>query len=154
MLVLKVQTLYDIESEIIDALPKMIKAADAEDLKEGLGEHLKETKGHKERLEEIFDALDEKPKKAKSEAIRGLIEDAEWMLKQDMAPALVDAAIIASARMVEHLEMACYMGAMMYAHVASRSEIEALLEENYNEEEAADDKLAVLGDTIDAGFEM
>lgn len=153
LLILKVQALYDIESEIIEALPKMIKAASDQDLKDGLSMHLEETKAQKDRLEEVFTALESKPKKAKSEAIRGLIEDAGWMLKQDIPINLMDASIIASARAVEHFEMACYMAATMYANALDRSDIEALLADNYAEEEAADDKLASVAETLAEGLE-
>lgn len=142
LFVLKIMALYDIESEIIKALPKMIKASTDTDLEQGFGDHFKETKKQLIRLEQIFKQLNLKPKKTKVEAIRGLVTDAEWSLKQDMPPAALDAALIASARYIEHYEMAGYLSAVVWAKLLGHNRIAELLEETLEEEKMADTTLA------------
>lgn len=146
LLVVKLQALYDIEQAIVKALPKMAKNADDTDLVAGLTEHLGETKAQVERLEKAFEILGEKPKKMKSEGIRGIIEDGESMMKLDLDGAVLDSAIIAAAQRVEHYEMAGYLSAISWADMLGFDDVVALLEETLEEEEMADEKLSELAE--------
>jgi len=159
LFIIKLQSLYNVESEIIKALPKMIKKATNADLKQGLEEHLAETKGHAERLEEIFQQLGEKPKKLKVEAIRGLVEDAKWVMENVKNPEALDAALIAAAQYVEHYEMAGYGTAVEWAKLMNHTGAEELLQETLDEEKAADEKLSKVAvtevnDAVDMGMEI
>jgi ferritin-like metal-binding protein YciE len=138
LLVLKLQSLYDIESEILKALPKMIKNADNPELQDALETHLNETKIHKERLEQMFGILNEKAKKVKVEAIRGMVADSEWLVKQDMSPEALDSAMAGALRYVEHYEIAGYSTAALWARRLAYDDIADLLEETLQEEDAAD----------------
>jgi ferritin-like metal-binding protein YciE len=95
LFVTKLQALYDIEQEIIKALPKMAKKASHPELKAALEEHLTETETQKTRLEDIFKQMDEKPKKLKVEAIRGIVEDANWVMQNIEGNEARDAAMLA-----------------------------------------------------------
>lgn len=148
LLVMKIQSLYDIESELTEALPKMAEAATDPDLKEAFREHLDETRGHVSRLENIFDLLGEEKEKLEVDAIRGLIKDGEWCTKNiEEGPAL-DTALIGAARAVEHYEMAKYMVAQEIAELFEEDEISELLTETFEEEENSDEKLSELGTEI------
>ncbi len=148
MFLTKIQALYDIETELVEALPKMAEAASDSDLKTAFEEHLDETQGHVERLENIFDLLGEKPERLEVEAIRGLVRDGEWVIKNTEEGDARDAAIIGAARHVEHYEMAGYMTAQEWAEMLGDEGVSALLEETMEEEEAADEKLSELGTQI------
>ncbi len=148
ILVTKIQALYDIESELVKALPKMAKGATDPELRKAFEEHLEETKGHVERLEDIFDLMKAKPKKLKVEAIRGLVADGAWVMKNTEKGNPRDAALIGAALYVEHYEMAGYMGAQEWAEMIGNAEVAALLEETLGEEEAAEEKLGDLGTQI------
>ncbi len=147
LLELKLKALYDIESEIIKALPKMAKAANNSELRTAFEEHLEETEGQKERLEKVFELLDLKPQKTKVEAIRGLVEDANWLTKQGMPPEALDASLVAAAQYVEHYEMAGYGSAIAWAREMGNDEIADLLTESLTEEEQADKKLSDLAES-------
>lgn len=140
LLIMKLQALFDIENEIVKALPKLAKKAEDGELKMAFEEHLEETKRHVDRLVKAFEYLGEKPKKLKSEGIRGLVEDGEWIAKNIPQPAL-DANLIAAAQYVEHYEMAGYGTASEWAEILGEQEIKSLLEETLEEEKAADEKL-------------
>lgn len=148
MFLTKVQALYDIESEIVDAMPKMIENASDQDLKDALERHLAETREQVTRLENIFDLLGEERDKQKSEAIRGLIKDAEWMMKNVAEGDPRDVAIISASRSIEHYEMSSYLGAQEWAEMLDDEGVSALLEETFEEEEAAEEKLSELATEI------
>ena len=138
---LKLQALYDIEKQIEKALPKMAKVASSESLKEGFTMHLKETKEQLKRLEKAFELLGVAPKKLRSEGIRGIIVDGEWVMEVEGPDEIKDSMLASAARYVEHYEMAGYLSACAHAKVLGLSKIEALLTESLGEEEATDKKL-------------
>jgi ferritin-like metal-binding protein YciE len=143
---LKLQSLYDIESEIIKALPKMIKRATYPELKSGFEDHLEVTKMQKERLEDVFDELGEKSKKVSVDAIRGLIKDVSWLLQQKMTPEARDASLIAAAQYIEHYEIAGYGTALAWAEEMGHDTIADMLQETLDEERQADETLTVLAE--------
>lgn len=146
----KLMALYDVETQLVKALPKMVKNADNEKLKEGLRNHLLETEGHVERLETIFDQFDMKPKKLKTEAIRGLVADAAWCMEQDGSPAALDSLIIGSARYVEHYEVAGYSVLLEWAKMLSLDEAATLISQTLDEEKNADETLAQASEEVNA----
>jgi ferritin-like metal-binding protein YciE len=148
LLKVKVQSLYDIENELVAALPTMAEAATDPDLKQAFTDHLEETEFHVKRIEDIFDLMGEEKDKAKSEAIRGLVKDAQWLVKNVESGDALDTALIAAARGVEHFEMSKYMAAQEWADMCGDEGVSALLEETFDEEEAAEEKLGELATTI------
>ncbi|MES2437192.1 MAG: DUF892 family protein [Patescibacteria group bacterium] len=144
--ILKLKSLYDIEHEIIKALPKMAKKASSPDLKAAFTEHCEQSIGQKERLEEAFEILGKKPQKTKVESIRGLVEDAKWLMDEDMTPEALDASLIGAAQYVEHLEMAGYGTARAWAEQLGYDDVAELLGETLTEEEETDQKLSQLAE--------
>ncbi len=144
LLILKLKALYDIETQLIKALPKMAKAANNEDLKSGFKEHLEQTKRHVERLEKAFDLLSMKPAKTLVEGIRGIIEDGEWIIKNIKDKNAIDAALIAAAQYAEHYEIAGYGTAAQWAELMGHDEVKNILGETLEEEKMTDEKLSAL----------
>lgn len=128
---------YDAEKQITKALPKMVKAAEHEELKEAFETHLEETERQIERLEEVFQTLGEKPKSKKCKAMQGILAEGEEMIKNDEG----DAALIAAAQKVEHYEIASYGSMVSWARLLEEEEAADLLEETLDEEKATDEKL-------------
>jgi ferritin-like metal-binding protein YciE len=149
LLTFKVQALYDIELNLVKALEKMIKAADNSELREALEGHHRETKGHVERIEKIFSILGEKPKILKCEGIRGIIEDAEWVIKNVCPEAARDSNLIRAAQYAEHYEIAGYTGAIDWAETLGEEEIADLLKQTLKEEQGGDKKLREIGNKLD-----
>ncbi len=140
----KLKALYDIEKELIDALPKLQEAAHDPELKDGFAMHLAETKDHARRIEEAFRELGTEPDTIKCEGIRGIIKDGEWVVKDVEAPNTIKDALLAdAARHAEHYEMAAYMGAIMEAEALGHDTIAQSLKQTLKEEEVADDKLSM-----------
>jgi ferritin-like metal-binding protein YciE len=143
LLILKLQSLYDIEVELTKALPKLAKAATSDELTEAFESHLMETKGHVTRLEEAMRLLDVEPRKEKVAGIRGIAEDGDWVAGHT-SPMARDAALIAAAQYAEHYEIAGYGSAREWAAMMDHQEVADLLETTLNEEEAANEKLSEL----------
>lgn len=144
----QLRDLYDAENQLIKALPKMAKEASSDELRQSIEEHLEQTRGQAERLEQIFEQLGEKPKGKKCKGMQGLLEEGKETLEEDMEEDTKDAAIIAAAQRVEHYEISGYGTARTYANLLGESEAAELLEETLNEEKETDQKLTQLAEEI------
>jgi ferritin-like metal-binding protein YciE len=140
----ELKDLYDAEHQIIKALPKMAKAADSPDLRAAFEEHLEQTHGQVERLNQVFEALGKSPRGKKCEAMKGLLDEGEEMISQDAEPDARDAGLIAAAQKVEHYEIAGYGTARAFAEMLGHDEAESLLRATLDEEKATDEKLTEL----------
>lgn len=144
----QLRDLYSAENQLIKALPKMAKAANDETLRKGFEDHLEQTKVHAERLEEIFEALDEKPTGKKCKAMAGLVEEGSEAIGEDASPEAKDAMLIAAAQRVEHYEMAGYGTVKTYAKLLGYEEAAETLEETLSEEVETDEKLTEAAESI------
>ena len=147
LLITKLSVLYDVESQLVKALPKLAKAATDKDLVKCFNSHLEETKNHIRRLDDAFNVLGESPKKSmKSAAIRGIIDDSSWVIRNVEPDAALDANLIAAASYAEHYEMAGYKSAREWAKEMGYTEVEELMGRTLEEEIAADMKLSELAE--------
>lgn len=133
--------LYNAEKQILKALPKMVKAATATELKMALEEHLEATKGQMERLEQIFEELDRSAPRVKCKGMEGLLEEGDDLVSEEIDPEVLDAGIIGAAQKVEHYEIAGYGTARAFAELLGHQEAAQLLGQTLEEEEEADKKL-------------
>jgi ferritin-like metal-binding protein YciE len=143
----ELKDVYNAEKQILRALPKMAKTAESPELQQAFTKHLKETEGQVQRLEKIFRELGQAPRGKKCKGMEGLLEEGKEMLEEDGEPAVIDAALIASAQRVEHYEIATYGCLRTYAQLLGYSQAEQLLQQTLEEEEAADQKLTELGES-------
>jgi ferritin-like metal-binding protein YciE len=146
----ELKDLYNAENQLVKALPKMAKAASSEELRAGFEEHLEQTRGHVQRLEQIFEMLDENPKGKKCKGMEGLVEEGSEVMQEDFEDALMDAALIGAAQRVEHYEIAAYGTVRAFAEELGESEHVSLLEETLEEEKETDEKLTELAKQINS----
>jgi ferritin-like metal-binding protein YciE len=144
----ELRDLYSAENQLLKALPKMAKGAASTDLKQAFENHLEETEGHVERLEEIFEELDESPKGKTCQAMKGLVEEGSEILEEEGEESVLDAGIIAAAQKVEHYEIASYGTVRTFAELLGQKEAVKLLQQTLDEEGAADEKLNDLAEDI------
>jgi ferritin-like metal-binding protein YciE len=144
----ELKDLYSAENQILKALPKMIKKATSPDLKRGFEKHLKETEGHVERLDKIFQELEESPRGKKCKGMEGIIEDGKELMEEDAEPEVMDAGLIGAAQHVEHYEMAGYGCVRTYAELLGLGNAGKLLQKTLDEEKATDEKLTELARNI------
>ena len=144
----ELKDLYNAESQLLKALPKMAKAASSGELRQGFEEHLEQTKGQLQRLEQIFQKLGESPKGKKCRGMEGLIEEGSEVMEQDFDGAVKDAALIGAAQRVEHYEIAGYGTVRSIAETLGEDDHVSLLEETLEEEKETDEKLTHLAEQI------
>ena len=142
-----VKDLYSAETQIIKALPKMIKHSKTQELKRGFEKHLEETNIQKERLERVAELLEISPKGKKCAAMEGLIEEAEEMISEVKDQEVLEAGLIAAAQKVEHYEIASYGTACTFAKILGNKEVAKILHETLEEEKATDEKLTQIAET-------
>ena len=157
----ELKDLFSAETQIINALPKMIEASSSKDLKTALKDHLEVTRAQRDRLNKIQDLLGEEKIKTESKgffanlfksdegeehckAMEGLIKEGDALLGEDMSEEVMDAAIIAAAQKIEHYEISSYGTARAYALQLQLNDVARLLETTLNEEYDADDSLTML----------
>ena len=104
----ELRDLYNAETQLTKALPKMAKASSNKELRQAFEEHLRQTSEHVSRLEQIFDNLEEKPTGKKCLGMEGLVKEGAETMREEYADAVMDTAIIGAAQRVEHYEIAGY----------------------------------------------
>jgi ferritin-like metal-binding protein YciE len=144
----QIRDLYDAEKQLVKALPKMAKAAESEELAEGLRSHLVETQRHVSRLEDVFGMVGIPAKGKTCKAMKGLVEEGSEALQEDEKGALRDLAIIAAAQRVEHYEISAYGTARTLAEHLGMTDAAELLEQTEEEEKQADSNLTKAAVTL------
>lgn len=140
--------IYWAEKHLTKALPKMVKAAYDENLSAAFDAHLKETEGHVERLEQVFEQLGKKAQAKKCPAMEGLVEEGKEAIEEYEEGYARDAALIISAQKIEHYEIAAYGSLKAHAKMMGEEDIVALLEETEEEEGNADKKLTEISESV------
>ena len=143
----ELRDVYNAESQILKALPKVIDAATSEELRSALEDHLDQTKEHVERLDEVFQNLGANPKGKKCAAMEGLVKECDEVLSEDMDENVRDAAIIASCQRIEHYEIAVYGTICTYAKLLDRDDDLDLLGQTLDEEKEADETLTDIAES-------
>jgi len=138
---------YDAEKQLTKALPKLAKASTAPELRQAFEDHLEETNGHVEKLEQVFQSLDEKAKGKHCDGIAGIIDEGKNMMDEDYEGATFDAVLIAAGQRAEHYEIAAYGTLVAWAKAMGHNEAADLLQEILDEEKAADEKLTAIAES-------
>jgi len=144
----ELKDLFSAEKQLTRALPKMAKAASSEQLRKGFEEHLEQTQGHIERLEEIFTMLNAKAGGKKCVGMEGIIQEGAEVMAEAYEDDVMDAALISAAQRVEHYEIAAYGTVCAYADLLGESEHAELLRQTLEEEKETDEKLTELSKKI------
>jgi ferritin-like metal-binding protein YciE len=143
-----VHTLRDIyyaEQQIEKALPKMIEKAQDAQLRSGFESHLAETRGHVQRLEQVFQQHGVEARAVRCQAIDGILDEAND-ISAEASHDVRDAALVAAAQAVEHYEITRYGTLIAWAKELGRPDCAALLSQNLEEEKAADAKLTQIAE--------
>ena len=143
----QLRDVFDAETQLVDALPKMASAANNVNLKNAFNQHLRQTREQVSRLERIFTALGEKPEGQTCNGMKGLIKEGQEMIKAKGDPDVIDAGLIAAAQRVEHYEIAVYGTVRTYAEMLGAEEAVRMLEKTLQEEEETDDKLTEIAES-------
>ncbi|HXJ85850.1 MAG TPA: ferritin-like domain-containing protein [Candidatus Binatia bacterium] len=144
----ELRDLYNAETQLTKALPKMAKASSNGELRQAFEEHLRQTSEHVSRLEQIFDSLQEKPTGRKCLGMEGLVKEGAETIKEDYQDVVMDAAIISAAQRVEHYEIAGYGTVRAMAKLLGEDDHVYAIEQTLKEEKETDEKLTELAAQI------
>jgi ferritin-like metal-binding protein YciE len=147
LLVENLKDLYSAENQILKALPKAAKKVENEELRAALEEHVEQTRGHVERLEQVLSKMGEKGGGKKCHGMEGLLEEAKELLEEDADPDVLDAGLIVDCQKVEHYEIAGYGSAVTFCKLLGDQESARLLAQTLDEEKAADRKLTEIAES-------
>jgi ferritin-like metal-binding protein YciE len=139
---------YNAEQQLTKALPRMAKAAESDELRELFETHLSETEEHVSRLEQVVDGLGEKLKRKTCEAMKGLVTEAQTLMKEQKGSSALDAALISAAQKVEHYEIASYGTLCTWAKQMGHDDALQMLKETLGEEKSADEKLTDVAESL------
>jgi len=140
--------IYYAEKKILSALPKMAKAAQNDDLRAAFEKHHGETEGQIERLEQVFELIEEKPQGKKCPAIEGILDEGQEIIKEFKGSPALDAGMLAAAQAVEHYEISRYGTLRTWAEELDLGDAAKLLQQTLDEEEATDEALTELAEAV------
>ena len=144
--------IYYAERKILKTLPKMMRAAQSEDLRAAFQKHAQETEVQVERLQEVFALIGKRPQAKTCPAIDGIMDEGDEVMDTYKGTALIDAGLISSAQAIEHYEMARYGSLCLLAQTMGNADAVALLKETLQEEEATDAALEALASKLMVGM--
>lgn len=142
----EMKDIYSAEQQAIKAMPEMIKMASSADLRAALEDHLKVSKNHVTRLEQVLKTYDESPEGKDCAGMAGILEEVKEMMRHDMEPDVKDAALISAMQRIEHYEMAVYGSLRTFARVLGDAHSTQLLQQTLEEEGKADRQLTQLAE--------
>jgi ferritin-like metal-binding protein YciE len=140
--------IYYAEKKILTALPKMAKAAQSEDLRAAFEKHRTETEGQVERLEQVFEQIGKKAQGKTCDAIVGLVEEGEEIMKEYKGSPALDAGLLAGAQAVEHYEISRYGTLKTWANELGLQGAVGLLDATLQEEKNTDATLTKIAETV------
>jgi ferritin-like metal-binding protein YciE len=143
----ELRDMYHAEKQLTSALPKLAKKAKSPDLSEAFRSHLAETENHVTRLEQVFAELGETAKAKTCDGMKGIIAEANEMIGESYDDQTMDAVLIASAQRAEHYEIAAYGTLVTWARTMEHDSAADLLQQNLDEEKAADEKLTDIAES-------
>ncbi len=144
----ELKDMYSMENQLVKALPTMAKAANSGDLSAAFEEHLEQTRGHVDRLEQIFAAMDVTARAKRCVGMEGIIDEGKEVVEEDLQPDALDAAIIGAAQRVEHYEIAAYGTARTHAQLLGIKKAVKLLAQTLEEEKETNERLTQLAEEL------
>ena len=137
---------YDAEKQLTKALSKLAKASFNPKLRQAFETHLEETQGQIERLEQVFENLNEKVRGKHCDGIAGIIEEGKSIMEEDFDDTTMDACLFAAGLRAEHYYWGAYGTLIAWALAMGNTVAAKLLQQTLDEEKAADQKLSHLAE--------
>jgi len=146
----ELKDIYSAEKQAVKAFPRLAKAVQSEELKQAMQDHLEQTKGQVERLDRIFEILEERSSGKTCEGMKGLVEEAQSQLEEIEKGPVLDCAMIGALQRIEHYEIAAYGTAATRAEAMGKDEIKELLGETLEEEKETDERLTQVAQSVNS----
>lgn len=151
LLVMLLKDTYSAENQLVEALPKMAKAATDPDLKAGFENHLEQTQEHVKRLERIAEMLEiETLGGLKCHGMEGLVFEGAEVIKETETPEVLDAGLIHAAQKVEHYEIVAYATLIAWVKEMGHDDVVEILGQTLDEEKETDEILNIAAEKLNA----
>jgi ferritin-like metal-binding protein YciE len=134
------------ERKALQALKKMARAVQSDELRQAFETHREETEGQVERLQQVFETIGKRAQGKTCAAMDGIVEEAEEVMEEFKDAPALDAGLLAAAQANEHYEIARYGTLAAWARQLGNEEAERLLRETLAEEEKTDELLTQLAE--------
>lgn len=132
------QDVYHAEKQGVRAIPKLVKAAESQELKDALQQHREQSQQQIERLEQVFEQIGKRARGKTCEAMQGLVAEGEEAIEEGEKGPVLDAALIACEQAIEHYEISRYGTMVVWAKHLGMNEAAGLLQQSLDEEKEAD----------------
>lgn len=146
----ELKDIYSAEKQAVKAFPRLTKAVQSEELKQAMQEHLEQTKGQIERLDRIFEILEERSSGKTCDGMKGLVEEAQSQVEEIEKGPVLDCAMIGALQRIEHYEIAAYGTVATLAEAMGQDEIKELLGETLEEEKETDERLTQVAQSVNS----
>jgi len=146
----ELKDIYSAEKQAVKAFPKLAKAVQSEELKQAMQDHLEQTKGQVERLDRIFEILEERSSGKTCAGMKGLVEEAQSQVEEIEKGPVLDCAMIGALQRIEHYEIAAYGTAATLAEAMGHDEVKELLGETLEEEKKTDERLTEVAQSVNS----
>lgn len=134
----ELQDIYYAERMIVQMLPTLAREATSNNLSKAFEQHLKETRGQIDNLEQVFSELGKRAQGERCPGIEGIKrEHDEFMQDESPASSVRDMFLTDAAARTEHYEIAAYTGLVAKARALGETEAAKLLNENLKQEKEA-----------------
>lgn len=141
LLMEELRDMYHAENQLLQALPKMARAARTPALRRAFEHHLSQTEDQASRLEQVFAELGVAARGKRCKGMEGLLEEGKDLMEEEGHDSVLDAGLIAAARRVEHYEIAAYGSLTAFAQLLGEEQIAILMRKSLDEENAANETL-------------
>ncbi len=150
----QIALLHDAELQMIEHMPRLIRAALSPELKTALELHLAETEEQAARLKAILNSMRGRTPQKPSEPMSAMLAEVRLRIAWSEPSTVLDAEIVAAAQAVEHYEIAAYSTARMLATMLNHPDAATLLARSLREEQETAADLAQIAETIVMGEEL
>ncbi len=143
----QLQDIYWAEKKLVKTLPKLEEAATTQQLKNAFSDHLKQTKNHVTRLEDVFDIIGEEANASKCAAMAGIVDEGSDIIDEtEEGTAQRDVGLIFAGQKTEHYEIATYGGLVQLAKTLGYNDAASVLSKTLSEEKKADELLTQIAE--------
>lgn len=149
LIISQLKSIYWVENYLIKIIPRLEKAATSRYLKASFKGHLFATQQHVQRLEKIFNVLNEKISSKKCKVMEEIIRNALAGIKAtDKNSLLREIGLIEAAMAIEKYEIDMYTGLIKNGYEFNMHEIISLLEETFIEEKEAEETFTAIKEDV------
>ena len=147
MFVTSLQYIYDTEKQLLQAIPELAQASSSPQLRQVFEQHLRQTKEHVCRCEEIFKRIGAQPQTQPNTVLKQMRQEAQQMIENTDHTEIRDAALIVAGNQVEHCEISAYGSLRTFAQLLGYDEVVDILQKTLDEEKKADARLTEVADS-------